>query len=312
MKVGLLSNERLPRGINWTTLADPLFAAMEGSGDCHRITPPPLSLGNLGALSTAMREGRRADALFSMHGRTRPEASLQLVSWAAGSKLKSVFYVDPWPHTLSKIRRLDSLLGHDLVFLPYREAYDMLAAQKGGERYRYLPFAADTAVFRPSGAERDVDIYWMGRRSEPLHRAIADFCEKEGLVYLFRENSGFIDNPADLGKLVARSRYFVVTPPDPSRSGGFSPLVMRYLEGLAAGSRLLGTLPASGEFEALLPREAILEVAADGSDFAAKYRADQDNSAGWKATRRATEIVQAEHGWDARARTILSELERCG
>jgi len=43
---------------------------------------------------------------------------------------------------------------------------------------------------------------------------------------------------------------------------------MRYLEGIAAETRLLGVVPRSGEFDELLPRDAILEVAPDGSDLA--------------------------------------------
>ena len=84
----------------------------------------------------------------------------------------------------------------------------------------------------------------------------------------------------NLGRLVGRSRYFVVTPPDidnPSRTGGYSPLVMRYLEGLAAGTRLLGVLPRSGEFEQLLPRDSICEVDPCGSDLAEKLDADRHN-----------------------------------
>lgn len=45
----------------------------------------------------------------------------------------------------------------------------------------------------------------------------------------------------------------------PGRSqayGGFSALVMRYFEGLAAGTRLLGVLPRSGEYESILPMDA--------------------------------------------------------
>jgi hypothetical protein len=54
-----------------------------------------------------------------------------------------------------------------------------------------------------------------------------------------------------------------VTPPDvsdPIRTGGFSPLTMCYPEVLSAGARLLGVRRASGEYEALLPRDAILEA----------------------------------------------------
>ncbi|MEM8726533.1 MAG: hypothetical protein AAGE86_13530, partial [Pseudomonadota bacterium] len=255
---------------------------------------------------------RTSEALFSMHGRVRPPLPFQALSWAAKPKVRAVFYVDPWAHLLDRINRIDRLFGHDLVFIPYREAFDALRAEKGGERYLYLPFAADTRVFAPPPPDhpRDIDILWMGRRDEALHGALLRLSEAHDLNYLYREKTGFISDPAELGALAGRARYFVVTPPDAERSGGFSPLVMRYLEGLAAGCRLLGSLPRSGEFEALLPRESLLEVNVDGSDLEARYLADQSDAAGWAASAEATRIVHAEHGWDARARQIVDAIEQ--
>src|SRR6202042_1191159 len=117
----------------------------------------------------------------------------------------------------------------------------------------------------------------MGRRTPQLHEALLRYCEERGLDYRYTRASGEFPDPRDLGALVARCRYFVVTPPDlndPARTGGFSPLVMRYLEGLAAGARLLGTLPRSGEYEALLPTDTICQVAPDGSDLAERLHED--------------------------------------
>ena len=83
---------------------------------------------------------------------------------------------------------------------------------------------------------------------------------------------------------------------------------MRYLEGLSAGCRLLGVLPKSGEYEALLPREAILEVASDGSDLAARLDADIANPTGWEAVERARMLVR-EH-LARRAEQIHARLEQ--
>ena len=103
-----------------------------------------------------------------------------------------------------------------------------------------------------------------------------------------------------------------MTPPDldnPVRTGGFSPLVMRYLEGLASGSRLLGVLPRSGEFELLLPRNTLCEVEPDGSDLAEKLDADADYAEGWQAVQLAGELVRNEHSWRRRAQQIHERLE---
>src|SRR5262249_15117360 len=133
------------------------------------------------------------------------------------------------------------------------------------------------------------------------------------LEYRFTTVSGEFRDPSELGAMVSRCRYFVVTPPDidnPVRTGGYSPLVMRYLEGLASGARLLGVLPKSGEFEELLSRDAICEVDPDGSDLAEKLDADAVNEAGWRASREAGEVVRTEHSWRRRAEQIYETLSR--
>ena len=137
------------------------------------------------------------------------------------------------------------------------------------------------------------------------------YCEERDLVYRYTRRSGEFPDPMDLGRLVGSSRYFLVAPPnlaDPDRTGGFSPFVMRYLEGLSAGARLVGVLPGSGEYDRLLPRDAMLEVAADGSDLAAKLDADCNNPAGAAAVERARVLVREQHSWAKRAAQIFDRL----
>lgn len=308
MTIGLLSNENLPRGLNWTLLSDSLFAEIEKISDAQRIAPPPLSVGALGEYWRSGTRSGRMDTLFSMQGRARPELPLFVMSKFARKARKAVFYVDPWAYTIEKIHFVDQLMGHDIAFIPYIEAHRALQAKKSSTKYVYLPFASDNDVFKDHGEDRDIDILWMGRRSEDLHQALLDLSERLGLNYQYRETTGFISDPRDLGKLAARSRYFVVTPPEAERSGGYSPLLMRYFEGLAAGCRLLGAKPGSGEFDELLPSSAILEVSPDGSDLADRFERDQTDEKAWEATRLAQSIVRSEHGWDARARTIVEYL----
>ena len=83
---------------------------------------------------------------------------------------------------------------------------------------------------------------------------------------------------------------------------------MRYIEGLSAGARLLGILPKSGEYEALLPRRAILEVAPDGSDLAQRLGADAIDREGWDAVRHASSLVRQHHSWERRAEQISARL----
>jgi hypothetical protein len=311
VRIGLLSNERLPRNVNWTTLSDPLYSEIEAIADAVRIAPPPLSMRAAPSYVAEMRKTFEVDAFFGMNGSWRPELELFLVTQARRRALRTTFYVDPWRPQLGRMRKVDRALRNKVSFIPYREALDLLTPGSPAGQYVYLPFAADTQVFADRGLERDIDILSMGRRYEPLHQAILKYADANGLNYMFRERTGFLKDPADLGRLASRARYFVCTPTDlnPLRpTGGFSPLVMRYFEGLAAGCRLLGALPKSGEYEALLPREAILEVQVDGSDFAEKFARDNADANWLPAVAAASDLVRREHGWDSRARTIVETI----
>lgn len=308
MTIGLLSNEHLPRGLNWTLLSDSLYSAMSKVANCRRLAPSPLSIKAASTYFDLAMQAGKTTAVFSMKGQAKPEWPLQLLSWAARDAVRAVFYVDPWKHSIEKTIKADKLFGTDLAFVPYIEALRDLQARPTRTKYVYLPFACDTSVFRDFGYERDIDILWMGRRNEELHQAILKLSSARNLNYQYRETMGFIEDPRDLGEIAARSRYFVVTPPEADRSGGYSPLLMRYFEGLAAGCRLIGTMPGSGEYQTHLPAESLLQVAEDGSDLVSQYDLDHASETGWSASAKAKEIVHAEHGWDARARTIVEMI----
>jgi hypothetical protein len=83
---------------------------------------------------------------------------------------------------------------------------------------------------------------------------------------------------------------------------------MRYLEGLAAGTRLLGVLPRSGEYEALLPTDAICQVAPDGSDLAERLNEDRGNPNAQCAVDAAGAFVRKHHSWQQRAEQIVTHL----
>jgi hypothetical protein len=103
----------------------------------------------------------------------------------------------------------------------------------------------------------------------------------------------------------------VATPPDldhPERTGGFSPLVMRYFEGLAAGTRLLGVLPRSGEYESILPTDAFCQVSPDGSDLARILDEDRSNPSNQRVVDAACAFVREHHSWSRRAEQVFNHL----
>ena len=310
MRLGILSNERLSPWVNWTTLGPPLLRTLAAMPNTEFIAPPPLSSAALREWPDILRICRSVDTLFWMQGSARPEFPVHLASLLSGRVRRAAFVIDPWRPALTKIGMLAVAQGLDPCFVSYHEAYEELRTRFPRGHFEWLPFGIDTDVFRPICHERRIFAFWMGRRYEPLHEALVRYCDERGLEYRFRE-PGVFPAPADLGRIAANSRYFLVTPPDldnRQRTGGFSPLVMRYMEGLAAGTRLLGVLPQSGEYEALLPPDAILQVAPDGSDLAQKLDADKDNPNAQAAVERAMRLVRSHHSWGKRAEQIYGRL----
>ena len=297
--------------MNWTTLGPPLLEPLAAHPGARLIAPPPVTWAHRSQWRTAVGDLRRSDAVFWMQGSARPELPLWALSMTKPTIRRSALVVDAWRPAVDKIGRLAVAQRLDPCFVAFREGCEELQHRFPRGRFEWLPFGIDTDVFHDRPVERDIFVYWMGRRHAALHQALLRYCEERGLEYRYTKVSGEFRDPQELGKMVSRCRYFVVTPPDvdnPARTGGYSPLVMRYMEGLAAGARLLGVVPGSGEFEDLLPRDAICEVAADGSDVAEKLDADASNSEGWAAVKRGGEIVSREHSWRRRAEQIHARL----
>jgi hypothetical protein len=197
-------------------------------------------------------------------------------------------------------------------FLLYRDSVLALKSTAPNRHFEWLPIGFNDRVFRDQDLERDIYALWVGRRYEPLHSALMHHCAKRGLHYEFFEPPGRYMSLDELSRLVARSRYFLAVPADledPLRTGGMSTFAMRYLEGAAGGCRLLGAKPRSGEFDLMLPHDAIVECAPDGSNLEAVLEeADADPEFDRKA-QTACAHVHALHPWSKRADWIYARLQ---
>lgn len=310
MRLAVITADRLDPFFGWFTLGPPLLKALSNRDDAFLVSPPPLAWAHGGSWPRAIREIRDADTLFWCQSAARPELPIWLLGAAAPRARRSAYVLDPWRSKISRIGILAVMQRFDPCFVAFREAYEELTHRFPRGRFEWLPCGVDVDAFKPASGKRDIFAYWMGRRFEPLHRALMRYCNERGLQYRFTEQA---ETPkfGESGELASRSLYFVVTPPDldnPVRTGGFSPLVMRYLEGLSAGARLLGVLPRSGEYDLLLPRDAILEVSPDGKDLVEKLDADAASGGAFDAVERARDLVRRQHSWARRAEQIHARL----
>jgi Glycosyl transferases group 1 len=307
MELGLFSHSLL---VQQEHGAQPqLLSALNLQPNANIIFPPPLEWRRRKEWGSTRRRVRECDALFWVQTASRPPPALHVAMWMNLRARRSNFILDAWKPLLWKLGLFATIERLDPCFVAYREATTELQRRFPSGKFVWLPHAADTTIFYPRGEEKSVFCFWMGRRYEPLHRALLAYCGARGLRYLYSEGHFYSDE--DLGRIASSARYFVVTPSDldnPRRTGGFSPLVMRYLEGLAAGTRLLGVLPRSGEYEALLPTNAICQVAPDGSNLAERLEEDFSDPNAQGAVDAAGAFVRKYHSWQWRAEQIVDYL----
>ena len=258
-------------------------------------------MGPAGEWRKVRSEIKACDTLFRAQLGSRPTGAIYLASYLNLRARRSNYVLDAWKPSLTKIGIVATLERLDPCFVAYREARDELESRFPLAKFVWLPFGAHTDTFYPHREQKSIFAFWMGRRHEPLHRALLAYCEPRGLRYVYSNDGRF--STEELGRLTSSAQYFLATPPDldnTSRTGGYSPLVMRYFEGLAAGTRLLGVLPRSGEYEAILPTDAFCQVSPDGSDLAQRLDEDRSNPNNQRAVDAAGEFVREHHSWRRR------------
>jgi Glycosyl transferases group 1 len=309
MELGLLSNALLNPSVNWTTLLPPLFSGLAGQPGVRTVAPPPLAWERRREWGAVRSELKACDALFWVQLSSRPSGAIHFASYLNFGARRSNLIVDAWKSSLTKIGIAATIERLNPCFVAYREATEELQRRFPLAKFVWLPFGADTDTFYPRNEGKPIFAFSMGRRYEPLHRALLAYCEARGLRYVHSYGGGL--STEELGRTTSSAQYFLATPPDldnPKRTGGFSPLVMRYFEGLAAGTRLLGVLPRSGEYEALLPIDAFCQVSPDGLDLAERLDQDRNNPNNQQAVDAASVLVREHHSWRRRAEQIFNHL----
>jgi hypothetical protein len=311
MRLVVLSGRHLGQEIYWRNCGPPLEDALASFSDATLVLPPPLRNalrpGGRPAWLNAIRTLRKADAVFWPQMHLRPVTPVWASAYVQPMARRGTLAMDAWEPTIENLGRILTAQHLFTAWVHYSEAYDWLRAHHPRLRLSWLRLGFNQGVFRDLEVERDIYALWVGRRLEPLHQALIEYCAARGLVYRYSRAANDPATTEELNELVSRARYFLVTPPNlsnTSRTGSYSPLTMRYIEGPASGSRLLGVAPRRVELDAHLPVGALIEVQPDGTDLAdVLERSDQD--AEFEATRIAVrEHVLKHHSWVARAAEI--------
>ncbi len=313
MELGLLSNLIVNREPYWQAYVPPLFSAIAEERTNVRIVEPPAIGWGQGAAWKAVRsEIKLCDTLFWLQLSARPIASIHLAGLSRLGARRANFVIDAWKPAVGKIGMAATIERLNPCFVAYLEATTELKRRFPLGKFVWLPLAVRTEIFYPRKEGKPNFAFYMGRRHEPLHQALLKYCEERNLKYFYSDKFLVGD---ELGQAASSAQYFVVSPReilDPKTKTSFSPLPQRYFEGLAAGTRLLGPIPTSGEYDALLPIDATCEVSLDGSDLAERLDRDRQNPGNQRAVDAAAALVREHHSWRRRGQQIYQYLQHGG
>lgn len=315
MRLAVLSPRAFKNPVSLDNFLPALEDALASYDDATLVLCPPFRARQPNSARPswlrAIRTVRHADTVFWAQMSARPTAPVWALAYTRPLARRSAFVIDGWVPKQEEIGRVATLQRLAVCFVAFKEAHDRLRSDFPRIAWEWLPFAVNTEIVRDLGLERDVFAYWMGRRYEPLHLELQRYCEERGLEYFFHRKSGEFPTYGELARMMARSRYFVVTPPNlenPERTGPMSPVVMRYFEGLAAGCRLVGVMPNPEEYRALLPDDALIQCKPDGSDLATVLDSAERDPTVDERMHAAHDRVHQEHTWERRAAAIHARL----
>jgi hypothetical protein len=312
VRLVVLSARHIGEDFGFRNLSPPLEDALSSLPGATLVAPPSVRRGTLNAKAPAwlgaIKTVRRADVVYWNQGAHYPNLQLWALAYTRPTARRVCLAMDLSELVVKRLRHLLRVQRITHCFIHYREAVQEMKRRWPESPVEWLPLGFSRTVFRDHGLARDIDVLWIGRRHPPLHAALLRLSDEAGYTYRYSHHSRDPATSEELSALVARARYFVATPPGRERTGSFNPLSVRYLEGLGGGARLLGLLPRSGEFQELLPLEAIVECAADGSDLAAVL-VEADSDPQWEEKRvAARDLVHELHGWEKRAKHIYDRV----
>jgi Glycosyl transferases group 1 len=182
------------------------------------------------------------------------------------------------PGIVRYARYLSALEQFDHVFIGNRVNVEPLA-KLINVPCSYLPpgIEAQTLSPYPNPPERVLDCYSIGRRSPSVHAALLEMAERTRLTYVYdtldaKRVYDYREHRRLVANLCKRSRYFLAFRLNDSaerarKTGGEEGLALRFFEGAAAGTVLLGSRPRCAEHDECFDwPDSTIDIAFDGSD----------------------------------------------
>lgn len=184
---------------------------------------------------------------------------------------KAILAFDVWPNDFEFVEQIVRGYGVTHLFLTSRDAADALRPNLPGVSVTWFPEALVSESFEPKPLrERKIDILQMGRKYDRLHAPLA---AQADLNYIYERVPGQIiyETKSELYRAMTDSKIsicFTRSITHPEIAGKLATVTQRYLESMAAGCVVLGSVP--GELQDLFPYEPVIK--ADQANIVAQVR----------------------------------------
>ena len=194
MRLVVISAREVDTATYWRNIAPPLEGALAEQPETTLVVAPPFRRPTLRpdrpAWLSAIRAARHADAVFWIQLHFRPPGPVWSLAYVKPSAIRTTLVVDSWPSIYCQLIAYAKAQRLAHCFLNFRPSAYALKSAAPNRNFEWLPFGFNSAVFRDREVERDIFAMSVGRRHEPVHEALLEYCSRRGLVYEYLEGRG--------------------------------------------------------------------------------------------------------------------------
>ncbi|HEY0004459.1 MAG TPA: hypothetical protein VGB17_06580 [Pyrinomonadaceae bacterium] len=240
--------------------------------------------------------------------------------WDRHVGLKILYLFDTLDAHLTCIRRVLSSTNWDFTSTAFHGARPFLENQTQRD-WHVVRHAVKLERFQPAPVEnRLIDFCAYGRRLEKAHRAVKDYCSKNGKYYDYTTASAIQhqldsrEHYAQYAWHLSHSIFNFCWPVEVTHPGlikDHSPITCRWFEAAASGDVILGRAPDEPHFEEIFGSQAVIPLAYEnGSEgiFSALDQLWQNRSQHLQDAFERREKHAHQWSWESRVHEIMSIL----